>query len=277
MFSVKPQEVKAHEQYIRPFQPPRRSSAPIQAPDHSPCAGPPTGPSDRHPGLDRIGAPSPAGSSSKTQKRRWAAAALACLLGCHAADGHPQADLPGGRGPDPLLRPRAVLVRVDRNAVDPGLHDHPGLHPTDGRGRDQTHQSIRGANGGETEVGGPQDCGRRHDCPRSGDPLSQRDGAHDSLPDLGGKCSPEGRPRAEGICGADGRSIQSGQAESSRIPLICQDQGEQESGDETDGRHRREVERESGGGVGRPCRTASKATQVCRSWPRASWCNCAKR
>src|SRR5208337_1924359 len=259
---IAPPEVLTHAAQLCQCQPPTRSTATVQAPDHPSRGGPQVGPTHRHPGLDRDGGPSSADTLLQAQERRGTPSAPACLPGGDASNGNQKADLSGGGGPHPLLRPRALLVRADRDTVDSGLYYHPGLHRVDGRRGDQTHQSTRGADGGEREAGRYQDSGGRYHSAGSIGPLSQRDGAHEWLPELGSQCSPQGGPRAKRFCAADGESIQSSQAESPRIPPVCQDQGEQRSGDEADGHHCRKAQRSSGQGAGGSCCTAGKATQI---------------
>jgi hypothetical protein len=113
------QEVLVHATHLCHCQPTTRSVTQVQKPYHPHRGGPQAGPCDRHPGLERNGRASAADSIRQAQERRRAAAAPACLAGVHAAYGHPQAHLPGGGGPDPLLRPSALPVWADRNHVDP--------------------------------------------------------------------------------------------------------------------------------------------------------------
>jgi len=203
MSPVKPQEVLAHATQLWRRQPPTRSVAQIQVPYHPHRGGPQAGPDDRYPELDGAGGSSPADTDREAEERRWAAAAPACHCGCHAADGHPQAHLPGGGGSDPLLRPRPLPVWAHRDGMDAGLHHDPGLHRADGRAGDQAAESARGGAGGGKEAGGPQDCGRRHHGAGSGDPSSERDGADGQLPELGGRRQPQGRPSGGGIRGEE--------------------------------------------------------------------------
>src|SRR5208337_1945618 len=101
--AVVPQEVLANATKLWLCQPPTRSGPQVQAPYHPHRGGPQASPADRHPGLERTGGAGPADTIRQAQECRWAAAAPACHPGGHVADGHPQAHLPGGGGPDPLL------------------------------------------------------------------------------------------------------------------------------------------------------------------------------
>src|SRR5271157_1724444 len=155
-----PREVIAHEPCQ--CQSPTRSFVTLQAPDHPCRGGPQVGPAHRQLGLDRNGGPSSADTSLEAEERRGSPSASACFPGGHASDGQQKTHLSGGGGSHPLLRPGALLVRADRDAVDPGLHYHPGLHRVDGRRRDQAYQSAGGAPGGETQAGRPHDTGGRY-------------------------------------------------------------------------------------------------------------------
>ena len=164
---------------VPPYAASARSVAQIQEPNHPRGHQPSPRADRRHPRLGGAATARPGNPSCETEERCRSTTTFACHPGRHGIDGYAQAHLSGGGRPHPLLRPGALLVRADRDTVDPGLHYHPGLHRVDGTRRDQAYQSARGAHGGETQAGRPQDTGGRYHSTGGIDPLSQRDGAHE--------------------------------------------------------------------------------------------------
>src|SRR5712692_231678 len=193
--------------------------------------------------LDGVGSPSGSDSGQQAKECGGAPAAFARDVGSDVADGDTQDDLPRGRGPNSPLCTSSVLVRLDRDRLDTGLHHHSRLYGADGRGRTAAHQSVRGGSGGGREVSRPPGDGCGYHSPRSGNSLAERDGTDGFVSNLYRSCQSEGRKRLTGICEKGSEKIQSWEGENSKVPSLCQDEGSQEQGCGADGLSHREYSR----------------------------------
>src|SRR4030095_4112049 len=191
---------------------------------------PSAGAADRYAGLDGAGRAGGKDPAEETEERRGPAAAFASAARRDRADGHPQDDLSRDRGSDPVLRARAVSVRPDRDRVDAGLHDDPGLRRADGRGRNQADQRIRGGAGGGEEAGRSEGDRGGHDGAGSECAVPERDGIDGELSAVGDVGWPAGGPGIEELSDQGQRQIQSGQAEAARLPPRREEQDQEGEG-----------------------------------------------
>src|ERR1035438_10093862 len=215
-----------HEQEPRWSQPPTGVLRAIEAADYPDRSEPSAGAADGHTGLDGDGGASRTDPAEEAEERCWSAAAPANDAGSDRLYGDAATDVPGGRGPDPVLRAGSLHVRADRDGMDAGLHDHPGLHGADGRGRRTAAERVRGRACGREEAGRPEHHGRGYDSAGGGDPAPERDGADGELPsigDIGGKAC--GR-WSEEVSGQDDRKIRGREEEAPRVPTRREEQDE---------------------------------------------------
>src|SRR5512133_2409516 len=82
---------------------------------------------DRRRRLDRAGVANGEGPQKEAQERGGPAAALARHARGADLDGDSETPLPRGGGANSVLRASAIPVRPDRDRLDAGLHDNPGL------------------------------------------------------------------------------------------------------------------------------------------------------
>src|SRR5512142_1699602 len=133
-------------------QPPARATAALETPRDRTARQSPDGRPDGHHRLDRDGGTCREAPCPEAQECGGATAALEGNAGRADVDGAPEAALSGGGGADSVLRAGPVPMRVDRDGLDAGLHDDPGLRAASWGGRLQAHQRVSGRAGGGTRT-----------------------------------------------------------------------------------------------------------------------------